>query len=88
MGRRSLHRLAFSPSNFAKSLIKPIDLHAIMAIMQTTDCGRLAVQPERKGHDTYLKRKKEEVHIPVYAGHAVFINDRHANGSQTICQDR
>ncbi len=39
---RDLHRFAFSPSNFAKSLIRPIDLHAIMAIIQTTDWMPLA----------------------------------------------
>lgn len=39
---RNIHRFAFSPSNFAKSLMRPMDLHAIMAIMQTTDYGLLA----------------------------------------------
>lgn len=34
---RVVHFLAFSVSNFAKSLMRPIDLHAIIAIIHTID---------------------------------------------------
>jgi hypothetical protein len=64
---RGLHRLAFSLSNFAKSLMRPIDLHAIMAIIQTTDYRPLAMRLQRTRRGTYLKRKEEEVHVPVCA---------------------
>jgi hypothetical protein len=78
---RGLHRFAFSPSNFAKSLIRPIDLHAIMAIIQTTDCRLLEMRLQRRMRGTYLKRQEEEVHVPICAGNAVFIDNCHTDGS-------
>jgi len=82
---RGLHRFAFSLSNFAKSLMRPIDLHAIMAIIQTTDCRLLEMRLQRMTRGTYLKCKEEEVHVPVCAGNAVFVDDCHTDGGQTVC---
>jgi hypothetical protein len=68
--------------------MRPIDLHAIMAIIQTTDYRPLAMRLQWMTRGTYLKRKKEEAHVPICAGNAVFIDNCHTDGSQTICCDR
>ena len=68
--------------------MSPIDLQAIIAIIQTMDYKSLAKNFSTHMCLTYLKREEEEVHVPLRARYAVFVNDSHTDRSQTICSNR